>query len=140
VTRLILDTNVLVSFLTERNPEQQRLANGLFEEAANGEIRLLLPQAALFEMVYVLRNLHGVEDEEIAALCADLFALPGVMTVDALPWARLLRIWPSEIREYGDACLAAVVMAGYGDAVVTFDEKFHRRLRRRGIAYHWEQA
>ncbi len=139
MTRLILDTNVLVSFLTERNSEQQQLAGELFQQAADGVINLLLPQAALFEMVHVLRNIHLVEDQEIAALFIDLFALPGVATLDPLPWSRLLRIWPSEIPDYGDACLAAIALAGHGDAVVTFDKKFQRRLEARGIAFPWGQ-
>ena len=138
MTRLILDTNVLVSFVTDRAPEQQQIARSLFDQAAEGTIRLLLTQIALSEMVYVLRNLYGITDQKIAALLPDLFALPGVVIFDELPWSRLLKIWPSEIRDFGDACLAAIAIAGHGDAVVTFDKKFQQCLGSRGIAYPWE--
>ena len=44
VKRVVLDTNVLVSFLTDRDAEQQEQAAALFETAAQGEAELILHQ------------------------------------------------------------------------------------------------
>lgn len=40
--RIVVDTNVLVSFLTDRDAEQQEMAAALFEAAAHGEVQIVL--------------------------------------------------------------------------------------------------
>ncbi len=55
--RILLDTNVLVSFLTDRDAAQQEVAAGLFAQAAQNRARIILPQITATEMVFVLTNL-----------------------------------------------------------------------------------
>jgi predicted nucleic acid-binding protein len=54
--RIVLDTNVVLAFLLDRNPQQQADAAHLFAEAAAGHHTLILHQAVITEMVYVLRT------------------------------------------------------------------------------------
>lgn len=49
--RVVLDTNVLVSFLTDRNAEQQEQASALFEAASSGKTELVLHQIVITELV-----------------------------------------------------------------------------------------
>ena len=134
--RTVVDTNVLVSFLTDRHPEQQAQAAGLFSAAAAGENELLVPQLVVTELVFVLTNVYGRSNGEAASVVHDLLETPGAAIVDPLPWLVLFELWPNRVPGFADAVVAAVAAAGRTDAVATFDRPFARRLRRLGIPVH----
>ena len=135
--RVLVDTNVLLSFLTDRNAAQQRQAAALLEEAASGASQLLLHQCVLTELVYVLRNLYERESRNVAAILRDLFELPGIEPVDALAWPRVLDLWPAPLKDFGDAVLVAAGVQHRADAVATFDRDLARRLSRFRLADYW---
>lgn len=126
---LVIDTNALVSFVTDRDPAQQGRVAAIIEKAARAETTLLCPQNVLTEFVYVLQRVYAIEPKLIASMMTELMDLPGVRVVDDLDYSRLLALWPSAIPEYGDAVVASVCLAHTGSAVATFDRKLRSRLR-----------
>ena len=137
MTRVVLDTNVLVSFLTDRDLPQQAQAAGLLSRAAAGEIQVILHQTVVMELAYVLRNLYNMSSEEVAPLLRDLLALQGVVVADRLPWSAVLDLWPSQVPDLADAILAAVASVDRCDAIATFDMAFRRRMAKLGVKSHW---
>lgn len=135
--RVGLDTNVVVSFLTDRNPRQQARAAELVEQAVAGERTVVLHQTVISEAVYVLRNLYGAEARLVGATMRDLLALPGVIVGEQMQWSDVWRLWPKLFPDFGDACLTAAARAGAFDALATFDKAFARRARRQGVSTHW---
>lgn len=133
MSRIVLDTNVLVSFLTDRDPGQQAHATALFEDAAAGEVEIVLHQMVITEMVYVLGNLYKVDALQIAQVLDDLLSLTGVRPVDEVVWTRVFELWPDQVGDFADAVLAAVTLEGRYDAVATFDRGFAKALRRLGL-------
>jgi predicted nucleic acid-binding protein len=137
MSKVLVDTNVLVSFLTDRDASQQEQAANLFAAAANGEPTLVLHQVVITELVYVLANVYGLAAAEVAATVGDLLALPGVATIDDLAWPVVLDLWPDELPGFSDAILSAVAQVGRFEVVATFDLKLRRALRRRGLRSYW---
>lgn len=137
MTRVVLDTNVLVSFLTDRDPPQQAQAARLLTRAAACEIQVILHQTVAMELAYVLRNLYRLSSEDIAPLLRDLLALPGVVVTDRLPWSTVLDLWPSQVPDLADAILAAVASVDRCDAIATFDRAFRRRMVKLGVKSFW---
>jgi predicted nucleic acid-binding protein len=135
--RVLVDTNVLISFVSDRNELQQTRANRLFAAAAAGKVELILHHAVITELVFVLSNLYGIETQEIAAVLGDLLALPGTVAVHETSWPLVLDLWPGAIPGFADAILTAVALQGRYAAVATFDSKLARALRRRGVASDW---
>ena len=131
---MVLDANVLISFITDRNPGQQTKVAALMEKAARADARLLCPQNVLTEFVYVMERVYRVEKERIASMIADFIDLPGVEIVDELDYERLLALWPARVAEYGDAVVAVVCLSRKGSSVVTFDRKLIASLRAAKIA------
>lgn len=131
---IVLDANVLLSYLTDRDPQQQEAAARLFKAAAEGEHALVLHQVTITEMVYVLRNFYHVEKVEIATMIREVLALPGIIAVDEIVWSLLLDLWPGSFSDFGDAALATVAIDGRYDGVATFDNPFARQLERQGLA------
>ena len=135
---IVLDTNVLLSFLTDRDARQQEKAARLLDAAATGELTLVLHQMVITELVYVLRNLYGVDPADIAATIEEVLGMPGVAPVDEIVWSRVLDFWPAKIADFTDAALAAVAAHGRYDAIATFDRPFARRLVKQGVAAYWD--
>jgi len=137
MNRVLLDANVVISFLLERNRKQQADAAGLFENAAAGRIGVVFHQHALAETVYVLLNVYGRPPDEVAGIVSDLLSMPGIERQDALNERVLFELWPHSVRDFGDAVLAAVALeARLG--VATFDRRLSNALRRLGAGlYSW---
>lgn len=135
--RVVVDTNVIASFLTNRNASQQAKAAALLDAAQGRQVEIVVPQIVLAELLYVLQNLYGVSREETAATLHDLLALPGLQTMDALSWARVLELWPGVLPDFADAALVAICEEARLDAVATFDAAFRRRLPRLKLASYW---
>lgn len=135
--RVLLDTNVIVSFVTDRNDAQQEKAARLFERGARGTLRLSLHQTVAAELVYVLLNVYKRQPAEVAALLSDLIGMPGLTPIDTMPWGLVLGLWPRNLPDFSDAVLAGVAQEGRYNAVATFDRTFTRRLGRLGVPEYW---
>ena len=55
----VIDTNALISFVTDRNPAQQQKIADIFDEAVRLKSTIICPQNALTEFVYVLDRVYG---------------------------------------------------------------------------------
>ena len=137
MTAILLDTNVLISFLTDRNKRQQESASVLFEIAARSEADLMVHQMVLSEMVYVLMNLYEMDSVTVASIVGELLSMPGIQPVEELSWSKVLGLWPERIPDFADACLATVAKQGHLASIATFDRQFVKRLRKERILSYW---
>jgi predicted nucleic acid-binding protein len=137
VKEVLVDTNVLVSFFTDRNPEQQERADALFRAAAHRELTLAVHAISISEMIYVLRNLYKVEPPKIAHALRLLLAMPGVVSVGEVVWSLVLEHWPESIPSLGDAVIVATAVDGRYDAVATFDANLGKKIAKHGPASYW---
>jgi predicted nucleic acid-binding protein len=137
VQRVVVDANVLLSFITGRIEKQRDTAKALLLKAAEGELAAIVPQFAVFETVYVLQSTYGIPGNELAPMIRDLIALPGVLFTDECPWKRVMDLWPSPFPSIADAAIVAIAATNRYDAVATFDHKLAKRLKDFGIAAYW---
>lgn len=131
--KIVIDTNALISFVTDRNPGQQEKVAALMEKAAGAEVALICPQNVVTEFVYVMEKVYSVAKPRIASIVRDFLALPGVEVADEIDFRRLFALWPEHIAEYGDAIVAAVCLSRKGSAVASFDKKLTALLRKNSI-------
>jgi predicted nucleic acid-binding protein len=136
VKKLIIDTNALISFVTDRNPAQQDKIASLFDSAARLKVRVLCPQNALTEFVHVMDAVYGIDKTEIRDIIRDFINLPGIEIVDHLNLPSLFKLWPEKISDYGDAIIGALCKDTKGASVATFDRKFRVRLKKLGLAVY----
>ena len=131
--KYIIDTNSLISFVTDRNLAQQEIVAPLFEAASRLKCTLVCHQFVLTEFVFVMDNVYGTPKETINAMLRDLSTMPGVEVYQHTDFNVLLSLWPSKITDFGDALIAATGKAMKGATIVTFDVKFKSALKKLGL-------
>lgn len=131
--RYVIDTNALISFVTDRNLEQQQKIAPLFEAAAHVKAVIYCHQHVLTEFIYVLDKIYHIPKDQIGRMIKDFIEMPGIEVVQDVDFNAILSWWPDPIPDFGDALIAAVGKARSGSVVVTFDQKFAARLKALGI-------
>jgi predicted nucleic acid-binding protein len=133
----LVDANVFVSFLVERNESQREAARALIDAAGDGEIEAFVTQFAVFEVTYVLQSFYDMPVARVATLIRDLIALPGLTVIDDCPWKKVFEYWPEQLSGLADAASVAVAMTSHYDAVATFDQKMRKRMQTIGVESYW---
>ena len=136
MTKFIIDTNCLLSFVTDRNLEQQEKISKLFQQAGRLELSLLCHHHVLSEFVFVLSSVYSTAADTIHTIVADLVTMPGVMPVSEVNIKTVLSLWPAVVPDYGDAVIAAYCKDTKGTAIATFDKKFRKAMTRADIALY----
>ena len=135
--QILVDANVFVSFLIERNEKQRAAAKALIDSAGDGEIEAFVTQFAVFEVSYVLQSFYGMPTQRVAELVRDMVALPGVTAIDECPWRKVFEYWPERLPGMADAATVAIAIADRYDAVATFDQKMLKRMQSLGVQSYW---
>ena len=136
--RYLIDANTLISFVTDRHPEQQVRAARLFEQAAQGKALLLCPHNVLVEFAYVMDKVFQQPKSLVRQILADLVAMPGVEVPPEAEFTEILAFWPEPFPDLGDALVAAVARREKKASVATFDRAFAQGLRQLKLAV-WEE-
>ena len=131
--KYIIDTNALISFVTDRNPGQQVKIDKLFNDAARLKILVLCPQNVLTEFVYVMDKVYQIPKSEINEIIRDFIDMPGIEVVHDLNMKTLMSYWPEIFKDYGDAIIATLCKNTKGSLIVTFDRKFKTKLKKIGL-------
>lgn len=134
--KIVIDTNALISFVTDRNPAQQEKIAGIIEAASRLKVTILCHQNVLTEFVYVMEKVYRVPKDEIHGMVRDLTATPGVEIVHDLDCRTLLSIWPGTFADFGDAILATFCLARKDAALVSFDAGFVKAAHKVGVKVH----
>jgi predicted nucleic acid-binding protein len=137
VRQVVVDANVFVSFLIERNEKQRAAAKALIDSAGDGEIAAVVTQFAIFEITYVLQSYYGMQAGQVATLVRDMIALPGVTPIDDCPWKKVFEYWPERLPGMADAATVAIAVAHRYDAIATFDQKMLKRMQGLGVESYW---
>lgn len=107
-TRYLVDTNILLRFLSGLPVEQAGAAKRLFEQAATGAVTLEVSPVIVAEAVYTLVSFYKVDRGDAAVKVAALLRRRGVKVRDSEQvFGALERLQTSNVG-FADAFLAAV--------------------------------
>jgi predicted nucleic-acid-binding protein len=121
-----IDTNVLVRYLVQDDPEQARKATRFITNECSSEAPGLINRIVLCELVWVLETAYGYARENVA------FALEKILRTAQFKIEDHQEAW-SSFREYqdgadfADSFIAAVNRRLGCEQTVTFDHKASRR-------------
>lgn len=123
MARLLLDTNVIVRFLTGDHPAYSPRSRSLFARAAAGDVTLLVTDLALAETVWVLQSFYKLDCGAIAAALKDLIESTGIEVENKAVLLSALRNFAQTDVDFVDAYHAAIA-AAESIAIASFDRDF----------------
>jgi predicted nucleic acid-binding protein len=124
-TRYLVDTNILLRFLSGQPAAQAAAAKKLFSRAAAGEIELDVSPVIVAETFYTLTSFYGVERKVAADKISVLLQQHGVKLRDSAQVLSALERLQTVNVGFADAFLAAGAQED-GVEVVSFDRDFEK--------------
>jgi predicted nucleic acid-binding protein len=121
----VLDTNILLRFLSGEPPTQAAAARKLFERAARSEMILDVPTLIVAEAYYTLTSFYEVERKTAAEKLSMLLQQHGVKLREASPVLATLELLRTCNVGFSDAYLAALAVEEKL-TVASFDADFDK--------------
>lgn len=118
--RRLVDTNLVVRYLTQDHPAHAEVAGRLFAACDRGELTLVLLPAVLAECVFVLESFYKHSREAINTALRDLIASPGIEIDDDLLHLDALDRYARSKLHFVD-CTIAAAAARTKTPVASFD-------------------
>lgn len=122
---LLLDTNVLVRFVTGEPATQADEVAELFAAADAGTVQLTVLPMVLAEAVFVLSGYYEHPRSNVAAVLSHLISCPGFQADEPARMLEALRLFGAGKLDFVDCYLAAASILD-GRTVVSFDKDFDK--------------
>jgi predicted nucleic-acid-binding protein len=122
---LLVDTNVLVRFVTGEPTDQADDVAQLFSAAEAGKLRLVVLPMVLAEAVFVLNGFYEHPRTKVAEVLAHLITCPGFRSEQQECMLRALKLFGAGKVDFVDCYLAAVSICEER-TVVSFDRDFSK--------------
>lgn len=123
--RYLVDTNILLRFLSGQPATQAGAARKLFARAAAGDVVLDISPVIVAETIYTLISFYGVERKEAAAKLSLLLQQHGVRVRDSAQVIAALDLLKTANIGFADAFLAAGATEE-NLSVASFDRDFEK--------------
>lgn len=122
----IIDTSLLLRFLTKDSPEKRDRFKRLIKDTVEKKGLLLIPLMVVVELVYVLEKIYRLPKGEVREKVESLETLPGVEIESEKIVLEAVKIYAEENLKFGDAMIFAKSRVSGIKPVYTFDRDFKR--------------
>ena len=122
----LLDTNVLIRFLTADKNMKYRKLYSFFESLERGELRVELKLIVLFQVIYVLKSFYKVPKKEIVGGLTELLRYKGITIKETRIVQRALELWREQNVEIVDCYLVACLEKDVQSIIYSYDRDFDK--------------
>ena len=122
----LLDTNVLIRFLTSDKTKKFRGVYTLFESLEQGDLRVELKLIVLFQVVFVLRSFYSVPREDIAVVMQGILKYKGIIVKEKKIVRRMLELWHDSKLDNVDCYLIACLEGDRQNILYSYDRYFDK--------------
>lgn len=122
----LLDTNVLIRFLTSDKTQKLRGVYTLFKSLEQGDLRVELKLIVLFQVIFVLKSFYSVPIEEIAAGILDILEYKGIIVKEKRIVRRTLTLWHDNKLDIVDCYLIACLEGDRQNILYSYDRDFDK--------------
>ena len=123
----ILDTNCLITFVTDRNPLQREIIADILNNAASLKEDLYIISNVFTEFVYVMTSVYKIDENMVSGMLSDLLDMPGVIYHHGYFPEKIIELWPTRVKDFGDAVIAAAAYS-LDLSVYTVDKLLSKEL------------
>ncbi len=122
----LLDTNVVIRFLTLDKNKKYKKLYAFFESLERGEMRVELKLIVLFQVIFVLKSFYKVPKEHIANGLTDLLKYRGIIIKEKKTVQRALELWCEKNVEIVDCYLIACLEKDTQNLLYSYDRDFDK--------------
>ncbi len=122
----LLDTNVLIRFLTSNKTQRFRGVYTLFESLEHGELRVELKLIVLFQVVFVLKSFYSVPRKDIATGMLDILEYKGIIVKEQRIVRRTIELWHDGKLDIVDCYLIACLEGDRQNILYSYDRDFDK--------------
>ena len=116
-----LDTNVLVRYLTQDDPDQAAFATRIFETELTEDAPGFIGLVVLVETAWVLQRLYRASAEEIRETMIDLLGSRSIVVENRDVVTRAIALSKQNSCGFADAIIAASAFDAGCEKVISFD-------------------
>jgi predicted nucleic acid-binding protein len=124
--KALIDSNVVLRYLTKDPPRMAEAALRTLEDAQKGKILLILTPLTVAEIVWVLESFYDHSKAKIAETIGQFLFCDGLEVEDLDLLVEALSLYQGKNLDFADAFLAAVALRRGPQAVYSFDQHFNR--------------
>ena len=124
----VLDTNLLVRYLTEDDPDKADAVEALLDNASHGEFRLIIPSVVMAELVWVLESFYKMDQPRIAGLLEALLHTPGLEVQDNRLIRQALEAYRENKVDFIDAWIMTFARQRSIRRIYSYDKKHFKNI------------
>lgn len=121
--RVVIDTNLLVRYLTGDDPRKAKAVDNLLSKAERGELKILVPSIVIAELVWVLESFYQMHSTEIAELIEAVLNTPGIEVTEKSIIASTLKLYRTKNMDLIDAWIIEFAKDRGIKTIYNFDRK-----------------
>lgn len=125
---VVVDTNLLVRYLTLDDPEKAKAVELLFDRASKGEIYILLPAVVIAELVWVLESFYKMKAAEISELIEAILNTPGFEVQEREILLSTIKTYNERGIDLVDAWIIEFAKENGISTIYSFDKKHFRNI------------
>ncbi|MDL2124621.1 MAG: PIN domain-containing protein [Deltaproteobacteria bacterium] len=122
----LLDTNILIRFLTSDEIQKFRGVYTLFESLEQGDLRVELKLIVLFQVIFVLKSFYSVPREEIATGMLGILKYKGIIVKEKKIVRRTIELWHDSKLDIVDCYLIACLEGDRQNILYSYDRDFDK--------------
>jgi predicted nucleic acid-binding protein len=122
----LIDTNVIVRFLTGTTDEKFKGVYKFFQDIEKGKISVELKLIVLFQTIFVLKSFYRVPKGQLVKAMKTLLKFNGLKITDKRIVVRTMEIWDAENIEIVDAYLVACIEKDPQNILYSYDNDFDK--------------
>lgn len=124
--RFYVDANVILRFLTGDPPDMAAQAHALFDAVEEGNVKLVVDEIIVAEMVWVLKSFYGYPNQDIARIIQELLSHEGLEAEDKPGLLAALSLFAEKNIDFADALVAVHMRQKGMQEIFSFDRDFDR--------------
>lgn len=121
--RVVIDTNLLVRYLTGDDPRKAKAVDNLLSKAEKGELKIFIPSIVIAELVWVLESFYQMHSSEMAELVEAVLHTPGIEVTEKSIIASALKLYRTKNIDLIDAWIIEFAKEREIKTIYTFDRK-----------------
>jgi predicted nucleic-acid-binding protein len=121
--KVVIDTNLLVRYLTGDEPQKAKAVDNLLSKAERGELKILVPSIVIAELVWVLESFYQMHSSEITELIEAVLNTPGIEVTEKSIIASTLKLYRTKNIDLIDAWIIEFAKDRGIKTIYTFDRK-----------------